>query len=117
MIRFRAGLPGITLAEASNPQTMQDLIERERMVEFAHEGRRYHDVRRWGIAMETENAPVRGCNVEINANSEEGRRNYYRPVNVDHQYAQHTFTQKMYFWPIPDSKLKQNPLLVQNPGW
>ena len=117
MIRFRAGLPGITEADAADPQRMQELIERERMVEFAHEGRRYHDVRRWGIAMETENAPVRGCDVETAANSEAGRQRYYRPVNVDHEYAQHTFSQKMYFWPIPDEKLRQNPLLVQNPGW
>lgn len=117
MIRFRAGLPGITLEEANNPTRMQELIVRERMVEFAHEGRRYHDVRRWGIAMETENAAVRGCNVEVDASNEEGRRNYYRPINVQHKYAQHTFSQKMYFYPIPNDKLKVNSRLVQNPGW
>lgn len=117
MIRFRAGLPGITLEDANNPVKMQELIVRERMVEFAHEGRRYHDVRRWGIAMETENAPVRGCNVEVDASSEEGRSNYYRPINIDHKYAQHNFSQKMYFYPIPNEKLKLNPKLVQNPGW
>lgn len=117
MIRFRAGLPGISMEEAGNPEKMQELIVRERMVEFAHEGRRYHDVRRWGIAMQTENVPVRGCDVEVDASSEEGRKKYYRPVNVDHKYAQHTFSQKMYFYPIPNEKIKLNSKLVQNPGW
>lgn len=53
MIRYRAGLPGITLADASDQVKMRQLIIRERMIEFACEGRRYHDLRRWGLA-ETE---------------------------------------------------------------
>lgn len=117
MIRFRAGLPGITTADASNKKTMTDLIRRERMVEFAHEGRRYHDVRRWGIAQETDGAPVRGLNVELSVETQLDRETYYRPTIVNHKYAQRIFLQKMYFWPIPDAKLKLNPKLVQNPGW
>lgn len=117
MIRFRAGLPGITDAEANDRDLMQTLIVRERMVEFAHEGRRYHDVRRWGIALQTENTPIQGCNVEVDASNEAGRQRYYRPTNVDHKYAQRVFSQKMYFYPIPNEKLVLNPKLVQNPGW
>lgn len=114
MIRYRAGLPGITIQDAANVETMRDLIKRERMVEFAHEGRRYHDVRRWGIAMETDTKPVRGMDVTQN---EKDRAKFYQVVNVDHKFATRVFNEKMYFWPINNTTLRQNNKLVQNPGW
>lgn len=54
MIRYRAGLPGLTSAELSSPDQMFDLIVRERMIEFLHENRRFYDVRRWGIYEEVD---------------------------------------------------------------
>lgn len=114
MIRYRAGLPGISLTEASDVQKMRDLIKRERMVEFAHEGRRYHDVRRWGIAHETENKDVQGLDV-TKRNTE--RALFYRTTNIQHKYAKRNFTHKMYLYPIPRSAMDKNPKLVQNPGW
>lgn len=114
MIRFRAGLPGITSADASDKGKMRELIKRERLVEFAHEGRRYHDVRRWGIAHETENRPVQGVDV-TKRNTE--RNLYYRTTSVQHKYAQRIFTHKMYFYPLPNEAITKNPKLVQNPGW
>ncbi len=41
MVRFRAGLPGLTDAELASKETMQALIERERMVELLHENARF----------------------------------------------------------------------------
>lgn len=113
-IRYRAGLPGITGAQAGNPAIMRQLIKRERMIEFAHEGRRYHDVRRWGIAMDTENKPVRGMDVTQKKSNREG---FYKVVTIDHKYAQRNFSQKMYFYPIPRAVIDLNPKLIQNPGW
>ena len=114
MIRFRAGLPGITLSEASAQETMRKLIKRERMIEFACEGRRYHDLRRWGIAKEEENKPVQGMDVTKKSSE---RQAYYTVVNVMHKYALRTFEDKMYFYPIPRAVLDKNVKLVQNPGW
>ncbi|MGV6945188.1 RagB/SusD family nutrient uptake outer membrane protein [Sphingobacterium kyonggiense] len=114
MIRFRAGLPGITVTDAQDKERIRELIKRERLVEFAHEGRRYHDVRRWGIAHLTENEPVRGMDV-TKKNTE--RNLFYRVTNIQHKYAFRTFTHKMYFWPIPNSAITKNNKLTQNPGW
>ena len=50
MIRFRAGLPGITDAELNDVEKMREAIKMERKIEFALEGYRYHDLRRWGDA-------------------------------------------------------------------
>lgn len=114
MVRFRAGLPGITLADAENKERIRELIKRERLIEFAHEGRRYHDVRRWGIAHISENEPVRGMDV-TRKNTE--RNLFYRVTNIQHKYAFRTFSHKMYFWPLPNNAVTKNAKLVQNPGW
>lgn len=64
MIRFRAGLPGLTDEELASQTTMQSLIERERMVELLHENARFWDVRRWGIYEATEREPIQGMNMD-----------------------------------------------------
>mgnify|MGYP000579787345 CR=1 FL=1 len=43
MIRYRAGMPGITDAELNSRDDMREAIKQERKVEFALEGLRYHD--------------------------------------------------------------------------
>ena len=114
MVRFRAGLPGITISDAGDQAKMRKLIIRERMIEFACEGRRYHDLRRWGIAKEEENKPVQGMDVTKKSSEREG---YYTVVNVMHKYAIRSFEDKMYFYPIPRWVINKNAKLVQNPGW
>ena len=62
-IRYRAGLPGITTAEASDYETMKKLIKQEWKVEFAFEDHRYYDLRRWKDAPDAMNKPVTGLDV------------------------------------------------------
>ena len=115
MIRYRAGLPGITAVDASDPETMRKLIKRERQVEFAFEGRhRYHDVRRWGIMTEVDSKPMMG--LDITKSSEE-RAEFYTPVQVKHPSARRHVGFKHYFWPIHNITLRQNSRLKQTPGW
>lgn len=114
MIRYRAGIHGITLDEASNQTDVRKLIIRERMVEFVGEGRRYHDIRRWNIANIEESMPVQGMDIKKKSDDRAG---FHTVVNVDHKYALRMFDDKMYFWPIPKNVLDQNPKLKQNPGW
>ena len=114
MIRYRAGLPGITLADAADQVKMRQLIIRERMIEFACEGRRYHDLRRWGLAETEENKPVQGMDVTKKTTE---RDQFYTVVNVVHKYALRSFDRKMYFYPIPRAVLDKNAKLKQNPGW
>lgn len=113
MIRYRGGLPGITNADAENPERMQELIERERAVEFALEGRRYHDMRRWGKAA-VFGEPVYGLNINSRANQKE---QFYRPSILTHAYATRIYKPKMVFTPIPDGIMRRNLKLDQNPDW
>jgi hypothetical protein len=111
-VRYRAGLPGINVAGLDR-NSVQALIERERMVEFLFENRRYFDVRRWGIYEETENEPVQGMNVfaeEIN------RDNFYQRTNVV-AYGARMVDRKLMFLPLPRAELRRMPSLDQNPGW
>lgn len=115
MIRYRAGLPGITTADASNKIRMRRLIEQERQVEFAFEAQRYHDLRRWGSAQTYINTRMMGYNVGARTNE---REKFYTPILLDKEAIyRRTFNPKMYFYPIPRNVLDKNRKLVQNPGW
>ncbi len=112
-VRYRAGLPGITPGEIDNNSESQELVERERMIEFLHENRRYYDVRRWGIIAETEAEPIMGMDTGKRKN--EG---YYNRVIVDHPFVRNRiWDDKMIFLPISRSEIRKAPKIDQNPGW
>ena len=77
--------------------------ERERLVELAFENHRFWDVRRWKKGAQ-----------------------YFRTIQVATISSSLTLTRstlirqwddKFNFYPIPQSELKKNPNLTQNPGW
>lgn len=112
-VRYRAGLPGVTDEELATTDGFNKIIQRERMIEFFHEGRRYYDVRRWGIVEEIEQEPLTGC--DVSKGEWEG---FYAPTMI--QYAtirQRTFKPKMIFLPLHLNELRKVPTLDQNPGW
>lgn len=113
LIRHRAGLPGISLADASTDvEKVRQLIRKERQIELAWEGLRYFDVRRWKIANEEENGPVTGMAVYLK------EPDFYRVVQVKEvAYAYKNFTMRKNFWPIPQTEITKNVNIIQNPGW
>lgn len=64
MIRYRAGLPGLRAQDYATEEDMDAQIVTERMVEFLGEGRRFYDIRRWGIYEEEESKPIEGMNID-----------------------------------------------------
>ncbi len=77
--------------------------ERERLVELAFENHRFWDVRRWKKGAEFfKNIQVASINSSL----------YLTRSTVSRQWDD-----KYYFYPIPQSELKKNVNLVQNPGW
>lgn len=111
-IRYRAGLPGLTALPSR--EEMRDLIKRERRIEFACEGLRYHDIRRWGDANSAYNRPVLGMNIKAGKSQREA---FHTITTLNDDKARRYFDYKNNFWPIPKSAMNKNNKLVQNPGW
>ena len=111
-IRYRAGLPGLTILPSR--EEMRDLIKQERRLEFVAEGFRYHDLRRWGDAYEAYNRPVLGMNIKARKNQ---RKEFHTITTLDSDKSRRYFDYKNYFCPIPKSAIDKNHKLVQNPGW
>jgi hypothetical protein len=111
-VRYRAGLPGLTDEELNSPSKLQEAIERERMVEFLFEDRRYFDVRRWGKYEETENGLIMGMNTDVSGDG------YYSVVPVNHAYARsRVVDKKLILFPLDLNEVRKSPSLDQNPGW
>jgi len=112
-VRFRAGLPGLTDQQlASRSETFNQIVT-ERMVEFLCEGRRYYDVRRWGIYEEEDSKPITGMNT--NATNSGG---FYSRTIMDHaDYRNRVVDKKMVLLPLDRQDIRKMSKLDQNPGW
>lgn len=106
-IRARAGFTDAVALDYPGASNMTNLIRNERRVEFALEGLRIDDIRRWKIAETVMNGWVHGAK--------------WGPAGTDNGYlrvTQRAFNPaKHYLWPIPSSELQRDPTLTQNPGW
>lgn len=113
LVRYRAGLPGLSDSQLASATVVQEQIERERMVEFLWENRRFYDVRRWGIYEETEREPLRGMNPDGAT-----RETYYRRTTPGTSSFLTRIVDKKLIWvPIPRAEMRRLPSLDQNPGY
>lgn len=112
-IRYRAGLPGLTDAEVQNKDVLREIILKERYIEFALEGRRWHDNRRWK-RLEEEFKPFEGMNVEA---LQSQPNQFFTRTRVKEPNVRRNYDRRLYFFPIPTHDIDKNPNLVQNPGW
>ena len=104
MIRNRAGMPNMDKSVYNTQEKVRELYRRERRVELAFEGKRYHDIRRWGIGQETMNGPIYGAyNPNTDAFITIENRNCVFPKNDS--------------WPLPQSEVTSNPNIGQPIGW
>lgn len=77
--------------------------ERERLVELAFENHRFWDVRRW------KKGPEYFKNIQV--------ANISYSLLLTRSTVTRQWDDKYYFYPIPESELKKNKNLQQNPGW
>lgn len=112
-IRFRAGLPGVSDSDLQTAENFNKILQRERMIEMFHEGRRYYDIRRWGIIESLEREPLTGLNVE------QGEWDgFYQPIVIQHaSIYERVFKSKMLLLPIHLDEIRRSKNLDQNPGW
>ncbi|QPH37852.1 RagB/SusD family nutrient uptake outer membrane protein [Pedobacter endophyticus] len=95
-VRTRAGIASVPTGRSQNQ--MREIIRQERKFEFAFEGIRYFDIRRWGIAESVINS------IKSDELYNLGSKKLFLPSN--------------YLWPVPQAALDANPnLKPNNPGY
>ena len=94
-VRVRPGInmPEVDQSRYNTKETLRDYIRHERRVEFALEGQRYNDLKRWNIAH------IKLPTLKTPSNT---------PL---------VFDVKNYVLPFSQSELDNNPALVQNQGY
>ncbi|MBT1711833.1 RagB/SusD family nutrient uptake outer membrane protein [Fulvivirgaceae bacterium PWU5] len=97
-IRQRADMP--VLPAGLDQNGMRDAIRRERQVELAFEEHRFYDVRRWMIAMDTENEPAYGVSIAKSGST----LTYQKVVALDGR----KFEEKHYWLPIPRAEIQSS---------
>lgn len=121
-VRERAGIPDVVTAWKSyskNPEKvdtkegMREIIRREIDIEFAFEGHRFFNLRRWKIAHEVLNERQVGWNI-LGENAQTFYNNYEGPVEVE---AKRKFTApRDYLFPIKAEEILISSI-IQNPNW
>jgi len=86
---------------------MRIAIRNERRVELAFENVRYFDTRRWKIAPQTDAGPFYGMNMYADESA------FYQKTQTETR----VFYPRDYFFPIPESEVLIDNLIVQNTGW
>ncbi|KAA9038659.1 RagB/SusD family nutrient uptake outer membrane protein [Ginsengibacter hankyongi] len=107
LVRNRPGVNMPPVTESGD--ALLKRLENEDFIEFAFEGHRYFDVRRWEIAPIVLNVPAKGMLITKDAN---GNKNY-KIFTVEQRH----FNSKNYLVPIPQSEIDKDTKLIQNPGY
>ena len=121
VVRQRAGIPDVEEAwkNARDPSKvttktgMRDIIQQEWNIEFAFEGHRFFNVRRWKIANIEMNEKMYGWNV-IGNNANSFYNNGNGPIIVSS--VNKFVAPRDYLYPIRSEEV-QRAGCVQNPGW
>jgi hypothetical protein len=94
-VRGRTGInmPPVDQSKYNTKESLREYIRHERRVEFALEGQRYNDLKRWNIA-----------HIKL-------------PAITTPAGKKLVFETKHYVLPFPQSELDNNPSLVQNLGY
>jgi len=111
-IRTRGGIPA--LAAGLSQANMRKQIQMERCIEMSYEGCRFFDVRRWKIANTPEGrqgGDFTGMNVFAGDNLTDPT--FY----VKTRTSTRTWDNKYYIFPLPQSELNKNFVMVQAPGY
>lgn len=104
----RYGIPtGLSVSQ------MRTIVQNERRIELAYEDHRWHDIRRWKIAMVTNNAYNQRMRITRGGSSP----NFTYTYDIVSSIRRHNFRPEMYLLPIPDGEIRKVPTFRQNPGW
>ncbi len=110
IIRTRAGVPPVDSRFTGSKDAFMSELMRERAVELAFEGLRWHDLRRWGIAGEQKYKEKTVADFDRGPNG--------KPINLRERIVVTRVFEKKHNWlPLPTNQVNIYPSFGQNPGW
>ena len=116
-VRMRAGMPKVDRLKYSTQGKLRELVRRERRVEFAMEGLRYYDIKRWDIGAQVIPGPLLTAK-ESNVNGETGQLTFAADAKTYTIETRTFHADRKYLWPIPQGELDANKgSITQNPGY
>jgi len=123
LVRARSGQPAVTTGTQAELRT---LIRRERAVEFAAEGLRLFDLRRWDIYAKAMTGPVVGVSLKQDDpaatptfdqnNVPDYAASAAKRLKTRNQTRVNT-AEKYKLWPVPQGEIDKNKNIIQNKGW
>lgn len=110
-VRSRQSVNLPDIPETITGEDLRNRIYKERRVELAYEGHRWFDVRRWRIAEEVENAPIRTLDIYMDLST--GEKRYEEVILLDRSG---TFQEFRSLLPIAEDEIRRTGI-EQNPGY
>ena len=105
-IRTRAGMPDVNAKFLTDKETFRARIWNERAVEFAYEGKRREDLRRWHVATDLKYRELYELQFDM-------PHTYFKKVLV----KTINFAEQHYWLPFPTNQITLYSGWKQNPGW
>lgn len=116
-IRARAGLPNFEASWAivgglPTGDQLKQVMHQERTIELMMEGRRFSDVRRWGIAKQEMGKTPKAWNIKGKTMAD-----FYQITPMVETGVRVFESPKTIWLAIPIEEMNANPSMVQNPGY
>lgn len=109
-VRARANVPDVDAQFTASKEAFMGELMRERAVELAFEGLRWHDLRRWNVAGEKKYREKTVIDFERGPDG--------KPINLSERVVvTRVFEQKHKWLPLPNNQVNLYPAFGQNPGW
>ncbi|RED96013.1 RagB/SusD family nutrient uptake outer membrane protein [Marinoscillum furvescens] len=107
VVRNRVGMPDIHADYTVNADVFRERIRNERAVELYQEMHRFQDLRRWRAFDELQH-------IYYAVITKDGDNFTYDKAEIENARQ---YTDKHYWYPLPQAEVQNNPNLAQSPGW
>lgn len=116
-VRQRAGLPKTDRTKYNTQDKCRTLVRRERRVEFAMEGLRLYDIRRWDLGAQVMSGQLMTAR-ECNVNGQTGKLTFAADAKTYVIETRTFHADRKYLWPIPQGELDASKgAIKQNDGY
>lgn len=105
-VRTRSSMPDISTGSQSE---LRDKLRHERRIELVFEEHRFWDIRRWGIAGDSETLTINRVDMDTSGNLIDDGKEIWETRNWNVMAGK--------LFPIPQSEIDKNSNLTQNPGY